>query len=430
MFVSFTVENFLSIRDRQKVEFIADSIKEYKENLFSPFPSSRDQLLKSLAIYGSNNCGKSNLIKAIDFVRSFVLNSSKESHSSQVIPVQPYLLSSTTKDKPSLFEVVFYLENLRYRYGFAVTSKYVDSEWLFVTEKKKEEKLFIRARQEYNFEKAFKAGLKGKFELFAEVTRHNTLFLSVLAQFNSPVCVRISEWFSEIKITRDVDHFNLIDYTASLMTTSDYKRLINEIFQRTDLGIQNVEEKLVNPSGGTGSFHELLMSIVKESSMSYKVLTSHNEYSGEEKISNRVVFELLKNESFGTQRFFGILGPILESLKKRKILFIDELDAHLHTLLFETIIALFNSNKFNPNGAQLVFTAHNVQPLKKGLRRDQMLFMKKDEKSGSSLSSLHSNQPEVRHDASFEKDYLLGKYGAIPKLNTQMNLFDLPPENE
>ena len=177
MFVSFTVENFLSIRNRLKIDFVANSIKDYRENQFPPYPTAKDQLLKSLAIYGSNNCGKSNLVRAIDFVKTFVLNSSKESHSSQTIAIQPFLLSSTTKDRPSIFEVVFYLENQRYRYGFAVTPKYVDSEWLFVTEKKKEEKLFIRARQEYNFDKVFKVGLKGKFELFAEVTRHNTLFL-------------------------------------------------------------------------------------------------------------------------------------------------------------------------------------------------------------------------------------------------------------
>jgi uncharacterized protein len=429
MFVSFTVENFLSIRDRLKVDFVADSIKEYKENVFLPFPNAQEQLLKSLALYGSNNSGKSNIIKAVDFVKMFVLNSSKESNSSQIIPVQPFLLSSASKNKPSLFEAIFYIENQRYRYGFAVTQKYVDSEWLFVTERRKEEKLFIRARQDYSFEKAFKTGLKGKFELFAEVTRPNSLFLSVLAQFNSPICARISEWFSEILITRDGDHFNLIDYTASLMSTEDYKQLINEIFRGTDLGIDSVEEKQITPIEPKTSFRDLLMSVIKENSMAFKVMTSHNEYDKEEKIVSRIVFELVKNESLGTQRFFGVLGPILESLKKRKILFIDELDAHLHTLLLETIITLFNSQRFNPNGAQLIFTAHNLHPLKKGLRRDQMLFMKKDDKGASSISSLHASQPDVRHDASFEKDYLLGKYKAIPKISIQGNLFDPPAES-
>jgi AAA15 family ATPase/GTPase len=429
MIVSFTVENFLSIRDRLKIDFVADTIKEYKDNQFPPFLNSKDQLLKSLAIYGSNNSGKSNVIKAISFAKNFVLHSSKESHSSQVIPIQPFLLSSTTKEKPSLFEVVFYMDNRRYRYGFSVTPKYIDSEWLFVTEKRKEENLFVRFRQDYNFQKSFKEVIKGKFELYTEVTRQNTLFLSVLAQFNSPLCMQIANWFSQIFIIHDSDHLGIVDYTASLMTTGDYKQLINEFIIKSDLGIENVEEQQINQPTLKDNFHELVLSIARENSMLFKILTYHSEYNADGKISNRIFFDLLKNESFGTQRFFGIIGPVFESLKNKRIIFIDELDAHLHSLLFERVISLFNSTKFNPNGAQLVFTAHNSQPLKKGLRRDQMLFMQKDEKGSSKIFALHAEKPEVRHDASFEKDYLLGNYGAIPKLNQQMNLFDNDLEN-
>ncbi|WP_205514583.1 AAA family ATPase [Longitalea arenae] len=430
MLVSISVENYLSIREPLKIDFIADNIKEYKESQFSPLPGSKVNLLKSLAIFGSNGSGKSNLIKAIDFIRFFVLNSSKESQSNQSIPVQPFLLSSVAKHKPSSFEVVFYIEEKRYRYGFSVTQRYVESEWLFFSDKRKEEKLFVRAKQDYTFEKVFKAGLKGKFELFAEVTRPNVLFLSVLAQFNSPICLSISEWFSELMISKDNDHLNLIEYTASLMAISDYRSLINEIFRKTDLGIENIEEHLINSEKPKSSFYDFVMSVVKEGSMDYKVMTLHNEYDENSKVTNRVFFDLLKNESLGTQRFFGIIGPILESLKKRKILFIDELDAHLHTLLFDLVIKLYNSSKFNPNGAQIIFTAHNLHPLKKGLRRDQILFMEKDKIGNSSMSSLHAKYPEVRNDASFEKDYLIGRYNAIPKIGMQGNLFDPPIENE
>ena len=133
---------------------------------------------------------------------------------------------------------------------------------------------------------------------------------------------------------------------------------------------------------------------------------------------------MIENESLGTQKYFGIFGLILLALTKKRILWIDEVDARLHPILLENIISFFNSKKFNPNGAQLVFTAHSTLPLKKLLRRDQMLFVEKDDYGCSSIESLYIKAPKVRNDASFDKDYLSGKYGAIPRINTQLNLFD------
>lgn len=424
MIVRFTVENYLSFKGKAVLNFQAGSIKEFKDNTFYPSISSNQALLKSIGAFGHNASGKSNLLKAILFMKEFVLNSSKESNSSQSINVQPFLLSTTTNTLPSTFEMVFIIDNLKYRYGFSVTQKNVESEWLFFTEKRKEENIFVRAGQNYTFEKAFKAGIKGKFELFAEVTRSNTLFLSVLAQFNSPLCQRISEWFNELIIANDLAHHNLIDFTASLMSTGDYRRLVNDIMKRSDLGIDSVEEKLKEGIQTKPSFLEFISSIKIDSNRAYKVITNHIRYDKEYKEEDRVQFDLLQNESLGTQKFFGILGPILVALKTKKVIFIDEIDARVHSLLLEQVISLFNSNKYNPNGAQLVFTSHNTNILKKGLRRDQMTFLEKDNYGASTLDSLYTKDPKVRNDASFDKDYLLGKYGAIPRLSSQLNLFD------
>lgn len=426
MIVRFTIENYLSFKDKSVINFQAGSIKEYKDNTFDPFFSSGNSLLKSVGVFGHNAGGKSNLIKAISFMREFVLNSSKESNSSQSIKVQPFLLSTTTNTLPSVFEMVFIVDEFKYRYGFSVNQKHVDSEWLFFTEKRKEEKIFVRAGQNYTFEKTFKTGIKGKFELFAEVTRPNTLFLSVLAQFNSPLCLRISEWFNDLIIAHDTAHSNLIDFTASLMATGDYRKLVNNIIKRSDLGIESVEEKLrEGVTGRSSSFLDFVSSIKIDTNQVYKIVTNHIRYDKDNKADKELVhFDLLQNESLGTQKFFGILGPILMALKKKKIIFIDEIDARVHSLLLDQVISLFNSTKYNPNGAQLVFTSHNTNILKKGLRRDQMVFIEKDDFGISNVNSLYTNKPKVRNDATFDKDYLLGKYGAIPRLNSQLNLFD------
>ncbi len=418
------IENYLSFKDRAVLNFQAGSIKEYKENLISRSSHPNDPLLKSIGLFGHNASGKSNLIKAISFMREFVLNSSKESNSSQKIDVDPFLLSTVSEKIASTFEMTFLLEERQYRYGFCVTRSNVESEWLFFTEKKKEEKVFVRAGQNYSFEKTFKIAIRGKFELFAEVTRTNSLFLSVLAQFNGDLAVKISEWFNELIIAHDIAHDNLIDFTAGLMPTADYRKLINDIVRRSDLGIEKVQEKIKDGAAPKSSIRDFITSTKAESEKSFTIMTSHKKYDENDNEKEEVLFDLLKNESLGTQKFFGILGPILLSLKKKKIIFIDEIDARLHSMLFEEIISLFNSNTFNPNGAQLVFTSHNTNILKQGLRRDQMYFVEKDSLGRSSADSIYSKDPKVRNDASFDKDYLSGKYGAIPRISSQLNLFD------
>ena len=82
-------------------------------------------------------------------------------------------------------------------------------------------------------------------------------------------------------------------------------------------------------------------------------------------------FDIDEQESDGTKKLFNMAGPIVDTLKKGKVLFVDELDAQLHPLLTRNVVNMFNCSETNPNGAQLVFTTHNTNLLsKKLLRRD------------------------------------------------------------
>ena len=153
----------------------------------------------------------------------------------------------------------------------------------------------------------------------------------------------------------------------------------------------------------------------------FTVKTKHIKYNGDFKPLHPVYFDLKKQESSGAQKFIALIGPIVKALVDSRLFLIDELDSKLHTIMVSLIIELFNSPKFNPNGAQLIVTTHNEQLLKK-IRRDQMIFVNKNEYGLSSLSSLYSSKLNVRSDASFEKDYLQGKFGGIPKINDQLKL--------
>lgn len=423
MLLKFSVENYLSFKTRATLNFQAGSIKEKMENIFSPFLFEGPLLLKSIGIYGKNSSGKSNLIKAFSFMRDFIINSSKESQASEDIPVYPYRLSTETEYKPSLFEVTFFLDDIKYRYGFLVNTKQVESEWLFTTIKRKELTVFLRAGEGFHFEKRFSKELKGKLELLKEITRPNSLFISVLSQFNNELGLRINGWFNDILIAHDSDHLALIDFSAKLMTDVFYNKKLNEIIQQSDLGIESIQQRIKDIVQKKNYSTEFVTSFFSDNN-DYLVKTKHSKYDQEKRPNEKVIFEMIENESLGTQKYFGLLGPILLALTQKRILWIDEVDARLHPILLENLIAFFNSKKFNPNGAQIIFTSHSTLPLKKLLRRDQMYFVEKDRYGCSTIDNLYTKDPKVRNDASFDKDYLSGKYGGIPRINSQLNLFD------
>lgn len=262
MLLRLSVENYLSFKNTAVLDFNAAAIKEYKENIFHvPFSGNSD-ILKSIGIFGHNASGKTNLIKAISFMKDLVLNSSRESITSKQIPLEPFLLSPDTDTKPSTFEIVILLEGIKYRYGFSVNTKTIESEWLFATEKRKEENLFVRAKQNFSFEKKFKNSLRGKFELVYEMTKSNTLFLSVLAQFNYSLCLNISNWFSKMIIAHDTDHLDLIDFTAKLMSVGEYRKLINDVIKKADLGIDSIEERLKESAVRANISYDLIASVL------------------------------------------------------------------------------------------------------------------------------------------------------------------------
>ncbi len=423
MLVYFSTENFLSFKTRVKINFKASALKEHINNLYTPHFTDDFKLLKSVGIYGPNSCGKSNLIKAFSFMKTFVLNSSKESNSAQSIKVQPFKLSTSTDKMNSFFEIHFIIKGIGYKYGFFVNESYVHGEWLFRVAKTKDEKIFIRANQEYDFEKNFRTQLKGKIDFLSELTRPNSLFVSVMSQFNIDIAKEIIKWFSDSVVAHDTDHQALIDFSAKLMGDLSYRKLINDIIKNSGLGIESVEEKIKDYSARLNYSVEFLQSVFSEEIKNYTVRTRHRKFDENSKFIESVFFDLIEDESLGTQKYFGLLGPILLALKEQRVLFIDEIDARLHTLLLQKIIDLFNSTEYNPNGAQLIFTSHNTNVLKKQLRRDQMVFVEKDYYGSSTLDSVYGKFPKTRNDASFDKDYLLGKYGAIPVFPAQLNLF-------
>lgn len=421
MLVKFIVENFLSFMDKASLDLEAGSIREHGKNAVDAKIGTQEiKVLKTITIMGANSAGKTNFLKGFSAMRNMVLNSAKDFQQAKK-EIVPFLLNTQTENAPSSFDATFIIDKTCYRYSFKATGEKISEEYLSVIVKRKEENVFIRAAGEIAIAKKFQAELRQRLNFIIDLTKDSSLFLSILAQFKIDFAISISSWFEKVIVSFDNNIDYTINYTAGLLSNDKYRPLIYDIIKKTDLGFSSIEEEISEKSGD-GKEKQLLVSALYDDELrNYTIKTKHIKYNSEFKPVHHVYFDLKKQESSGAQKFIALIGPIVKALVDGNLFLIDELDSKLHTIMVSIIIELFNSPKFNPNGAQLIVTTHSELLLKK-IRRDQMIFVDKNDFGMSTLSSLYKSELKVRSDASFDKDYLQGKYGGIPKINKQLKL--------
>ena len=427
MLIEFSVGNYLSFKEKVTFSMVATDLgtqtKLDRDNVFQI--DDELSLLKSAAIYGANASGKSNLIKAIAFMRWFVLNSSSSTQITDSIDVENFRLSTETEKEPSFFEIVFLLNKRIYRYGFELNKRQVISEWLFYTPTSKEYKYFERDKQNFKVLKKFSEG-----QLLESKTRPNSLFLSVAAQFNGKISEQILFWFKDLGVLSGIGNSLSAAHTLTLIERKEYRQDILQLIRKLDLNIQDIKfsttavslddfpqeilEALVNQDG------KRLLNINDISHIEVQAI--HHKYNSQGDIQSIEEFDFDENESEGTKKLFVFAGPILHSLKEGKILFIDELDARLHPFITQSIVKLFNSKNTNSKNAQLIFTTHDTNLLTNDLfRQDQIWFVEKDRYGSTELYSLV--EYKISNDANLENDYIKGKYGAIPYIGILTDLF-------
>lgn len=414
MLIGFSVGNYKSFKETVTLSMVASSIteedKELNENNVFPI-NDKLSLLKSAAIYGANASGKSNLVAAINFMKWFVLNSSKETQVSDAIDIEAFRLSTETEKEPCFFEIVFLLEDKTFRYGFEVKTREVVSEWLSQADDTEEKMLFERDFDNYILDD-FPEG-----EGISDKTRRNALFLSVVAQFNGKICGKILLWFSKnLQLISGLQDRQYRKQTLESFENHGHRENIIEFIKKLDLGILDIDRvktSVYSLSDNTAQFGSPYGSLYPYSEIKTTVYTSHPKYDAEGKQISMERFDMEKHESEGTNKLFALAGILLDTLRTGKILLIDELDARLHPLITRELICLFNSNETNPHNAQLIFTTHDTNLLSsKTFRKDQIWFTEKDNKGATDLYSLV--EYKVGKNASFERDYMIGKYGAIP----------------
>lgn len=402
MIIQFSFENFLSFKEQATLSLVASALKENQslvDDIVFDLNGTNISLLKSAVIYGANASGKSNIIKALNFFKWYVINSSKGVQSSERIEVESFRLSKETDEEPSFFEAIFADENTQYRYGFELDANRVYREWLFQKinkRKSKEVELFFRNGEEYSIHQKF---LIGKELVAKKMVRENALLLSVAAQFNESVAVDIIKWLSDTTIVTKGNDESIWEQATKQIDNPKMRERIVSFAQFADFGISDVR-KIDNT-----------------------LTSSHIQYDEQGNSVNNITFPFLKSESEGTIKYFMLAYPIIDALDNGKRLIIDEFDSKMHPLLTSKIISLFNSSKTNPRNAQLIFTTHDTNLLNAGLfRRDQIWFTQKDFYGATELYSLL--EYKVRNNAPYEKEYLMGKYGAIPLIGEFERLFN------
>ena len=431
MIEEFSFGNFKSFKDIQTLNLTAAKIKSKNPDLDTKnIISINDKLslLKTKAIYGANASGKSNVVQALKVFISIVKSSVKDEK--VLLFINLFRLSSETENQPSFFQIIFRYEGVRYRYGFEADAQEIKSEWLFATPKIREVTLFIRENNK--IEKISKQHYAEGYKLTTlfekgtenEIFRTNSLFLTSVGSFGiGKLSKDLIDTISSIEIVNGLKSQGMYNFASVALNDAETKKYIVDILKSADVGIEDLDTIEITqkdlPEGVDEEISERFFGKEDKKSMIIAKKTKYNEKH--EKIGTRgFIFD---GESEGTKKMFELSPFIHVALEKGRPIIIDEFDARFHPLLTKKIVELFNSE--NNSKSQLVFVTHDTNLLSADLlRRDQIDFVEKDKYGASHLYTLVQFKG-IRNTASFEKDYIQGKYGAIPFLGNFNKLFNI-----
>ena len=429
MLIDFTIRNFMSYRDEVSLSMVASTtVKECEGNNGTSNVSVMDnnkRILRTAAIYGANGSGKSTVIAAMDIFKAMTLQSFVDENIVKRLSNLYYHFDTDSVNEPISMQMIFVCNEERYRYGFEIKQGRVLTEWLYVLLKgsTKESYCFKRDGQDIKVNSKVMKGTRG----VTSKTRTNALFLSTSAQFNVEMAMNVKEWFRKrFNILSGLTD-NTLAYTAhAFMHNPLIREQILQMLGVVDSCIKNVniQESIKEVNTQDSPFEVLSRLGINFQNDANKRIEQHEldiQATHDVYDKGNVVGDASLNfkfESLGTTKLFALLGPFFDTIHNGGVLVIDEFGASLHTQLSVELLKLFYST-MNSAGAQLIITTHDTNLLRKDLlRRDQIWFAEKNSEGVSDLYSLVEykiNQANsVRNDASFSKDYLLGRYGAIP----------------
>ena len=401
MLIRFSFKNFKSFKNENCLDMEATSLKEHEYNVAK---TENGEYLKVSAIYGANASGKTNVLQAFDYMKKRILVSDDSKKNSPIDEENIY--SFMINNDPIALEVEILAKNNKvYKYGFEVLKDKIISEWLF---EKRVNKFYAIFERENN-------NVSMKPNKISELVNidERTLFLNIYSKIdrNNEDFSNVYDWFvnSTYLDLGNPNFERFINNRVSLKILSDenYKKELLKFIKTFDSGIEEIK---TTPDS---------IEAVKSNNGIIDIEVIHRGENGELKA---LPFYL---ESNGTRKMFHLFDFFMDALKNGMVLFVDELDAKLHPLLTRYIINLFHNSDTNKGNGQLIYSTHDIVNLnKETFRRDEIWFAEKDKDGISEIYALSDYILEddknagkkVRNDATYNKDYLTGRYGAIPVL--------------
>ncbi len=413
MLVMFKVKNYTSFKNESILDMRATAYVQHPTHVIRA--NGKPDLLKTTALYGANASGKSNLISAMFFFEQYIFsqfinkNENGDFESNEIgmkMKLEPFGLSNDTNNA-SEFDIIFLHNDNQIQYGFECTAKEVLNEWLFINDKK----VFERTGTELSFGTKYQKMLGAYKKLPAE-----RLYVAVLEYFLDDEAKkavlgdfiaffsREYNVFTEILFESTVKGLaGIIGLSKKLVGNTAYRKKVEHYLRLIDVGIKRLDvqtETIFDEHTGKKRDEKV-------------VRTVHDIYDEAGNIVGEKLFDL-RQESTGTLRFLAYIQNIIEMISNGGVFIVDEMSARLHPLLTKLIVDIFCSSQNKK--AQLIFTTHDISLLNNNqFRRDEVVFVDKNERGESSLYAL--SDLKVREDATFNKDYLQGKYGAIPIFN-------------
>ena len=433
MLIEFAITNFRSIKERQIFSMLpSDRVKERKIPLLRKENYKLD-ILPIAVIYGLNNAGKSNIIKAFHALEWLVLSSHKFSIGDKILANEHFEFDEQTLLANSIFELDFIAnDKIRYLYIVEFNKQKIIREELFsyaisVTGKTTKRKWYIRnAGNPIQYGDEFK-GIKKPIE---DRLIENMLFLSKAVNENNTQLRPIFEFFQQsIHITNMSDGY--VDfqtrYFGKIAVEKDGSKkmeTLNTVVRNIDTGILYLEVEKISTFSKQIKIEnkedeeltenekverEKLLDILKQEIKAY-----HRLFNG--KVEKGVTSIPLSEESEGTRKFIAVFTKFMELQESYSVIIVDELEKSLHPLLTQTLIRIITNPETNPNQAQLIFTTHDTN-LFDVIDNDEINILQKDIYGATEIYTL-SDIKGLRNDIPAQKWYLSGKLGGIPNIGS------------
>lgn len=406
MLIRFSFKNFKSFKDEECLDMEATALKEHEYNIAK---TENIDLLKVAAIYGANASGKTNALQAFDYMKKRILVSDDSKKNSPIDEENIY--SFMINNEPISLEVEILAKNDRiYKYGFEVLKNSIVSEWLYIKKVNKFYSIFEREKNNVTMKS------NNKISGLANIDER-TLFLNIYSKIDkdNEDFNNVYEWFVNANYL-DLGNPRFEDFinnriSLKILSDEKYKKELLRFIKTFDSGIEGIK---TTPDS------------IEEVQNNNRVVKVELIHRGED---NKLKALPLDLESNGTRKMFHLFDFFMDALKNGMVLFIDELDAKLHPILTRYIINLFHNSEKNIGNGQLIYSTHDTVNLNKDtFRRDEIWFTEKNRDGVSEIYALsdyileddedskNKTSKKVRNDATYNKDYLTGRYGAIPVL--------------